>query len=264
MKYLHSRKRRFCFLVLLVVVALAWPFLSNTNLNTKEFFLYMVGLVAPASLLFCIRKHIVKLIGRFRKILFCNWIRGVAISFTAAWVLFQICFAIESIIHEKNVGQLIHLYVALIPAIGAYGFSIKKRIAPILAIVSVFLSGWNALAGVILSLLISVAALPNKYPLTLEELLTSREVSGDEETDCLFFFVHTCKKRKIIPALENYVARRAVGSKFLGYHYLIHLSQQLESDDIFHRRVLDAEHVLGIPEIDILFPMPRFRNPEEE
>ena len=99
---------------------------------------------------------------------------------------------------------------------------------------------------------------------TLEELLTSSEVSGDEETDCLFFFVHTCKKRKIIPALENYVARRAVGSKFLGYHYLLHLSHQLESDDIFHRRVLDAECVLGIPEIDILFPMPRFRNPEEE
>ena len=264
MKYLHSRKRRFCYFVLLIVVALAWPFLSVPDLDTKEFFLYVTGLVIPATPLFFNRKRIVSFLHRFSNIIFCKWFRGVAISFIATWVLLRMGFVIDSFIHEKNIGQLILLYIALIPLIVAYGFSSKKRIAPVLAIVAVFLSEWNALSGVALSLLISVAVLPNKYPLTLEELLASTEVTEDEETDCLFFFVHTCKKRKIMPALENYVARRAVGSKFLGYHYLLHLSHQLESDDIFRHRVLEAESVLGIPEIEILFPMPRFRNPEKE
>lgn len=94
--------------------------------------------------------------------------------------------------------------------------------------------------------------------------MASAEVSEDEESDCLFFFVQTCKKSKIIPALENYVARCTVGRKFLGYHYFLHQSHQLESDDAFRQRVLEAERVLGIPEIDILFPMPRFRNPKDE
>lgn len=262
MKYLHSRKRRSCFLVLLVVVALAWPFLSNTNLNTKEFFLYMAGLVAPASLLFCIRKHIVKLIGRFRKILFCNWIRGVAISFTAAWVLFRMGFVIDSFIHEKNIGQLILLYIALIPAIGAYGFSIKKRHLPVLAIMAVFLSEWNTLSGVTLSLLISAVVLPHKYPLTLEELLASTEVTEDEESDCLYFFVQTARNDTVIPTLEDYVSRAK--NKFLGYHYLLHMSHSIESMSVYNHRVIEAQRVLQIQEIDILFPTPRFRNPKEE
>lgn len=262
MRYLNSRKCRFCHLMLLIVVALAWPFLSNTNLNTKELFLYVTGLVVPAIPLFFIRKRIVSVLRRFSNIIFCKWLRGVAISFTAAWVIFRTSFVIDSIIHGKNIGQLILLYIALIPAIGAYGFSIKKRIAPVLAIVAVFLSGWNALSGVALSLFISAVVLPNKYPLTLEELLASTEVTEDEESDCLYFFVQTAQKSKIIPALENYVSRAK--RKFLGYRYLLHLSHQLESGDTFRHQVLEAECVLGIPEIEILFPTPRFRNPEEE
>lgn len=261
MKYLLSRKRRFCYLVLLVCLLLAWPFLSSTNLNAKEFFLYVAGFVAPALLMVCIRKRIVSLIGRFSDIVFCKW-RCVAISFIAAWVLFRMSSVIGSIIHGKNIGQLILLSVALIPLIGAYGFSIKKRIAPILAIVAIFLSGWNPVSGVALSLLVSVAVLPNKYPLTLEELLTFAEVSEDEESDCLYFFIQTARKNAVIPTLEDYVNRAE--NKFLGYHYLLHMSHTLENDDAFRHRVLEAERMLGIPEIEILFPMPRFRNPEEE
>ena len=264
MKYLLSRKRRFCCLALLIVVALAWPFLSSPNLDAldaKELFLYVAGLVAPAFLLFCIRKHIVNLLRKFSNILFCKSIRGIAISFAAAWVLHRLIFVIGSIIHG-NIWLLFQIYLSLLPGLGAYLFSIKKRLVPALMMVAVLLSNWNPLSGILLSLCISIAVIPNKYPLTLQELLTSVEASENEESDFLYFFVHTAQKRKIIPALENYVSR--VERKFLGYHYLLHFSHQLESDDIFRRRVLDAERVLGIPEIDILFPMPRFRNPEEE
>lgn len=130
MKYLRSRKRRFCYLAMLIVIALAWPFLSSTNLNMKEFFLYVAGLIAPAFLLFYIRKHIVRLLQRFGNIFFCKCVRGISISIAAVWVFVRIGLAIDSIIHGKNIGQLILLYLSLFPAIGAYGFSIKKRITP--------------------------------------------------------------------------------------------------------------------------------------
>ena len=262
MRYLNSRKRRFCYLAMLIVLSLVWPFLSVPDLDVKEFFLYVTGLVVPAIPLFFIRKRIVSFLHRFSKIIFCKWLRGVATSFIATWVLFRMGFVIDSFIHEKNIGQLILLYIALIPAIGAYGFSIKKRHLPVLAIMAVFLLEWNTLSGVTLSLLISAVVLPNKYPLTLEELLASTEVTEDEESDCLYFFVQTARNDTVIPTLEDYVSRAK--NKFLGYHYLLHMSHTLENDDAFRHRVLEAERMLGIPEIEILFPMPRFRNPEEE
>ena len=260
MKYLRSRKRRFFYLILLMAVALVWPFLSSTNLNTKELFLYMAGLVAPASLLLCIRKRIVNLIGRFSNIVFCKWIRVVAISFSAAWILYRLLCVIGSIMHG-NIWQLFHVYFSFLPVLGAYLFSIKKRIVPALMMVAVLLSNWNPLSGIILSLCISVAVIPNKYPLSIAELMTSTSLSEGEESDCLYFFVHTCRKSKVIPALESYVAK---SNSFYGHHYLLHILHNLESNDIFYSRVATAEETLHLSEIEILFPTPRFRDPNEE
>lgn len=263
MKYLRSRKRRFCYLVLLIVVALAWPFLSCLNLDAldaKEFFLYVAGLVAPASLLFCIRNRIVSVFKRFSNILFCKWLRGVAISFIATWILYRLLCVIGSIMHG-NIWQLFHVYFSFLPVLGAYLFSIKKRIVPALMMVAVLLSNWNPLSGIILSICISVAVIPNKYPLSIAELMTSTSLSEGEESDCLYFFVHTCRKSKVIPALESYVAK---SNSFYGHHYLLHISHNQESNDIFYRRVAMAEESLNLSEMQILFPMPRFRAPNEE
>lgn len=263
MKYLRSRKRRFCYLVLLIVVALAWPFLSSPNLDVldaKEFFLYVAGLIAPASLLFCIRKQIVRLLQQFGSIFFCKPVRYVAISFATAWVLYRLVCVIGCIMHG-NIWQLFHVYFSFLPILGAYLFSIKKRIVPSLMMVAVLLSNWNPLSGIILSLCISVAVIPNKYPLSIAELMTSTSLSEGEESDCLYFFVHTCRKSKVIPVLESYVAK---SNSFYGHHYLLHISHNQESNDIFYRRVAMAEESLNLSEMQILFPMPRFRDPNEE
>lgn len=261
MKYLLSRKCRFYYLAILSVLSLVWPFLSVPDLGVKEFFLYVVGFLTPAIPLFFNRKRIVSLLHRFSKIIFCKWLRGVTISFVAAWVLHRLIFVIGSIIHG-NIWLLFQIYSSLLPVLGAYLFSIKKRLVLALMMVAVLLSNWNPLSGILLSLCISIAVIPNRYPLTLQELLTSVEASEDDESDCLYFFVHTAQKRKIIPALENYVSR--VERKFLGYHYLLHFSHQLESEAVFRHRVSTAEETLHLSEIEILFPIPRFRDPNEE
>ena len=97
------------------------------------------------------------------------------------------------------------------------------------------------------------------YLLELQEM----EVPEDVECDYLAEFVKTSRKKQIIPELEGYIAQHK-GNPFWGYHFLLHYSHRLEDREKYKKRVHEAEQVLKMDEISILFPEPRFKDPSGE
>ena len=260
MKYIRDHRHRVWFLLVLAIVALVWPFLANERVSSVgELLLYAAGLAVPASVLFLTRKRIVRLIEKHKKVLFSKLVRGFAITMAAAWVVIRIGLAIV-----PNIRLLILIWFSFLPIMGGWFLGIKQRFFPVLVMMATFLSPWDPLlSGALVSVSISIAVIPNEYPLTLQELLAKEDVSDLLETDCLYYYTQTGKRDEIIPAIEDYIAKRT-GSKFLGYHYLLHMSHSLESEAELRQRALQAEAALGIDEFDILFPAPVFRIPDED
>lgn len=104
-----------------------------------------------------------------------------------------------------------------------------------------------------------------KYKKRISYLQELREMEGPEDVECDYLaeFVKTSRKKQIIPELEGYIARHK-GSPFWGYHFLLHCSYQMEDRESYKKRVQQAEQVLNMDEISILFPEPRFKDPSGE
>lgn len=266
MNYLRHRKERIGYLLLMITIVLAWPFLVASNVDAKRFLLYVIAFFAPAIPLFFVRKQIVGLLQRCSKFSAHKLVRIVSISIVVIWVLIRLYFAVIRVING-DFWYLTFIYFSFLPIMGAFLLSISKRAVPVLVIVAMLLSECHIVAsGVIFSLCISISVLPRTYPLTLEAILEKEKPSEQQESDCLYIFTQTAKKQDIIPGLEQYIAKRAARSEstYLGYHYLLHMSHNIESEDVFHHRVSTAEEALHLSEIEILFPMPRFRDPNKE
>lgn len=261
MCYLQHRKERIGFLLMLVFVSLLWPLLAKVSVDAKEFGLYVVGFLVSAVPLYYARKRIVNTLKKLPKAIVYSWVLRFAMTVFATGIVVLLMPYTECLL-QGDIHILGHLYLVAIPCIGAYLFEIKKP-ALVLLITMILLAGWSALSGIILGVCICLAALPTKaYPLTLEELLTLQEVPENVESESLYIFTCLAKKKDIIPTLEKYTSHRS--DKFLAYHYLLHMSHSLESKERFKCRVLEAEATLGLSEIDILFPEPRFRNLQKD
>ena len=98
--------------------------------------------------------------------------------------------------------------------------------------------------------------------LPLQELL-KMEVPKDVECDYLAEFVKTSRKKQIIPELEAYIAGHKE-NPYWAYYFLLHYSFRLETNEKYRERLREAEHILHMDEISILFPEPRFKDPSQE
>lgn len=262
MSYLQHRKERMGFLLLMAFVSLLWPFLAKVSVDAKEFGLYVAGFLVSAVPLYYARKRIVNALQKLPKAIAYNWVLRFAMTAFVTGIIVLLMPYVGCLL-QGDIHILWYLYLAAIPCIGAYLFEIKKP-ALVLLITMILLAGWSTQSGVILGTCVCLAVLPTKaYPLTLEELLTMQEIPENVESESLYIFTHLARKKEIIPTLEKYISLRP-GNRFLAYHYLLHMSHSLENQERFKCRVSVAEAALGLPEIDILFPEPSFRNPQKE
>ena len=260
MCYLQHRKERFGFLLLMVCTSLLWPFMAKSNLDAHKFCLYVAGLLTPAVPLYYTRKRIVNALLKLPQATAYNWVRGLVMSVFTVGIVVLLIPHMERFL--KGDIDIRCACLAFVPCIGAYLFEIKKP-TTVLLITLILLTKWSTLSGVVLGGCICLAVLPTKaYPLTPEEMLTMQEIPEDVETESLYIFTRLAKKKDIIPTLEKYTSLRS--DKFLAYHYLLHMSHYLESEERFKCRVLEAQTTLSLSEIDILFPEPKFRNLPKE
>lgn len=246
MRYLYERKQRIGFLSLMMIILAVWPILVGDSWSAQGKILYPATLLLPAVPAFFARRQIVSVLQNIRVSKWVTW----TISFLLIGYITAILFSMGDLVLNCEIRVWMLIYVAFIPAFGAYLFSIKRPVL-VLSMIAILLSEWIAL-GFLLSAYVCLAVLPPKYPMTLEELLTMKDISK-MESDCLYVFTKTARRKDIIPGLEKYIA--CSESKFWGYHYLLHMSWRMESEQNYRHRVLEAEAALsGLSEIEILFP----------